>query len=210
MHHFWAGRGLTWAVNTGWKNGSDGWLLGQIKLVRVLSASLLPRLQKSYPSLMLSSTTMAVLRPPFPTNSPSLLKEPSFNKKYRSSVCASSKSRRRARPFPISNKLDKSSGHDGEVDNLGVTAALSILRFYKSEISPLLPKSCRYVPTCSEYSMDAYRKYGFAKGTLLTACRLCRCNPLGGSGFDPPRWFDEASPSDVSPKELINTRHGQS
>ncbi|XP_031485919.1 uncharacterized protein LOC116254584 isoform X4 [Nymphaea colorata] len=59
------------------------------------------------------------------------------------------------------------------------------------EISPLLPSSCRYVPTCSEYSMAAYKKYGVIKGTILTAWRLCRCNPLGGSGFDPPRWFDE-------------------
>ncbi|KAF3449177.1 hypothetical protein FNV43_RR09905 [Rhamnella rubrinervis] len=75
----------------------------------------------------------------------------------------------------------------------GVKAALSMLKFYKREISPLLPKSCRYVPTCSEYSMEAYKKYGVVKGTVLTACRLCRCNPLGGSGFDPPRWFDEKS-----------------
>ncbi|CAA2979390.1 Hypothetical predicted protein [Olea europaea subsp. europaea] len=62
------------------------------------------------------------------------------------------------------------------------------------EISPLLPKSCRFVPTCSEYSMIAYKKYGVAKGTILTAWRLCCCNPLGGSGFDPPRWFNEPSP----------------
>ncbi|XP_039019378.1 UPF0161 protein At3g09310 [Hibiscus syriacus] len=78
-----------------------------------------------------------------------------------------------------------------EVENLGVKAALSMLRFYKREISPVIPKSCRFVPTCSEYSMEAYKKYGVVKGTVLTAWRLCRCNPLGGSGFDPPRWFDE-------------------
>lgn len=47
------------------------------------------------------------------------------------------------------------------------------------EISPILPKSCRYVPTCSEYSMEAYKRYGVVKGTVLTAWRLCRCNPLG-------------------------------
>ncbi|XP_043690839.1 uncharacterized protein LOC122641617 isoform X2 [Telopea speciosissima] len=64
----------------------------------------------------------------------------------------------------------------------------------QGEISPLLPNSCRYVPTCSEYSMEAYKRYGVVKGTILTAWRLCRCNPLGGSGFDPPRWFDERSP----------------
>lgn len=100
--------------------------------------------------------------------------------------------------------------------------------FGTEEISPLLPNSCRYVPTCSEYSMEAYKKYGVVKGTVLTAWRLCRCNPLGnsklfdskptrtwfcflaskegrtlhcdlfltgGSGFDPPRWFDEERPS---------------
>ncbi|XP_021641141.2 UPF0161 protein At3g09310 isoform X1 [Hevea brasiliensis] len=83
---------------------------------------------------------------------------------------------------------------DEEANNLGVKAALSMLRFYKREISPLLPKSCRYVPTCSEYSMIAYKKYGVVKGTILTGWRLCRCNPLGGSGFDPPRWFDEQIP----------------
>ncbi|GFQ04783.1 upf0161 protein at3g09310 [Phtheirospermum japonicum] len=86
---------------------------------------------------------------------------------------------------------------DNEVNSLGVKAALSMLKFYKREISPLLPKSCRYVPTCSEYSMIAYKKYGVVKGTILTAYRLCRCNPLGGSGFDPPRWFDEPTPPET-------------
>ncbi|KDP35645.1 hypothetical protein JCGZ_09083 [Jatropha curcas] len=102
----------------------------------------------------------------------------------------------------IVNKLDADSHQnnqqDEEVNNLGVKTALSMLKFYKREISPLLPKSCRYVPTCSEYSMIAYKKYGVVKGTILTAWRLCRCNPLGGSGFDPPRWFDEKIP----PEEL--------
>lgn len=96
------------------------------------------------------------------------------------------------RCFSVINELEKDS--DDEVNNLGVKAALSMLKFYKREISPLLPNSCRFVPTCSEYSMTAYKKYGVAKGTILTAWRLCRCNPLGGSGFDPPRWFDEPSP----------------
>ncbi|XP_033147910.1 UPF0161 protein At3g09310 isoform X2 [Brassica rapa] len=82
---------------------------------------------------------------------------------------------------------------DGEEqESVGVKAALAMLRFYKREISPVLPRSCRYVPTCSEYSMEAYKKYGVLKGTVLTTWRLCRCNPLGGSGFDPPRWFGES------------------
>ncbi|XP_038988405.1 UPF0161 protein At3g09310 isoform X2 [Phoenix dactylifera] len=74
---------------------------------------------------------------------------------------------------------DQKGVQDEEVTDLGVRAALSVLKFYKREISPLLPRSCRYVPTCSEYSMQAYKKYGVAKGTILTAWRLCRCNPLG-------------------------------
>ncbi|KAM0991268.1 hypothetical protein ACFX13_009808 [Malus domestica] len=91
------------------------------------------------------------------------------------------------------SQSDPNNPQDKEVDNLGVKAALSLLKFYRREISPLMLKSCRYVPTCSEYSMQAYKKYGFAKGSILTAWRICRCNPLGGTGYDPPRWFDEPS-----------------
>ncbi|XP_010262536.1 PREDICTED: uncharacterized protein LOC104601045 isoform X1 [Nelumbo nucifera] len=112
----------------------------------------------------------------------------------------------RGRLLTVSNGLGEDSDEkiveDDDVKDLGVKAALVMLKFYKmglkpklgfqaGEISPLLPNSCRYVPTCSEYSMEAYKRYGVIKGTILTAWRLCRCNPLGGSGFDPPRWFDE-------------------
>lgn len=58
---------------------------------------------------------------------------------------------------------------------------LDVVHVYAGEISPILPRSCRYVPTCSEYSMEAYKRYGFLKGTTLTVWRLCRCNPLGNS-----------------------------
>ncbi|XP_009782345.1 UPF0161 protein At3g09310 isoform X1 [Nicotiana sylvestris] len=106
------------------------------------------------------------------------------------------KYRRQSRALCIVSGSDsgESNSQDDEEDNLGVKAALTMLKFYKREISPIMPKSCRYVPTCSEYSMIAYKKYGVVKGTVLTAWRLCRCNPLGGSGFDPPRWFGEESP----------------
>ncbi|KAL6998344.1 hypothetical protein U1Q18_008467 [Sarracenia purpurea var. burkii] len=110
------------------------------------------------------------------------------------------KTHRQRRRFSIVNGLEKDSDQstqqEKEVNNIGVKAALSMLRFYKREISPLMLNSCRYVPTCSEYSMIAYKKYGVAKGTILTAWRLCRCNPLGGSGFDPPRWFGETNTLD--------------
>ncbi|KVH95049.1 UPF0161 protein At3g09310 isoform X2 [Cynara cardunculus var. scolymus] len=100
--------------------------------------------------------------------------------------------------FPIVGELGKESDQSrtqgDNKEDFGVKVALSMLRFYKREISPLMPNSCRYVPTCSEYSMTAYKKYGVIKGSILTTWRLCRCNPLGGSGFDPPRWFDEPTP----------------
>ena len=66
--------------------------------------------------------------------------------------------------------------------------AMGLLDFYKREISPALPKSCRFVPTCSEYARQAYKKYGTKKGFVLTAWRIMRCNPLGGKGYDPPMW----------------------
>lgn len=60
-----------------------------------------------------------------------------------------------------------------------------LLKFYKAAISPLLPISCRYYPTCSEYGIEALRKYGVIKGFYLTTKRLISCNPWGGHGHDP-------------------------
>ncbi len=59
------------------------------------------------------------------------------------------------------------------------------IRFYKMCISPLLPPSCRYTPTCSVYAMIAIRKYGVLKGGWLAFKRILRCHPWGGSGYDP-------------------------
>jgi len=76
----------------------------------------------------------------------------------------------------------------GEEDTLGVRLALAALRFYKSEISPFLPPSCRYFPTCSEYAMQSFKGYGAGKGAIMTAWRLLRCSPFGSQGYDPPKW----------------------
>jgi len=59
------------------------------------------------------------------------------------------------------------------------------LRAYKLTLSPLIGRQCRFLPTCSEYSAEALISHGPWRGTLLTARRLCRCHPWGGSGFDP-------------------------
>lgn len=81
-----------------------------------------------------------------------------------------------------------SGGGNEDEDSLPVRVALGMLNFYKSGISPLMPSSCRFLPTCSEYSMGSYRKFGVWRGTVLTAWRLLRCNPWGGRGYDPPEW----------------------
>ncbi|MBR4964025.1 MAG: membrane protein insertion efficiency factor YidD [Alistipes sp.] len=60
-----------------------------------------------------------------------------------------------------------------------------LVRFYQVCLSPLKPPSCRFTPTCSQYAIEALRKHGPIKGLYLTARRLLRCHPWGGSGYDP-------------------------
>ena len=63
--------------------------------------------------------------------------------------------------------------------------ALGLLRLYKRWISPAFPPSCRYVPTCSEYAMEAVERYGALRGGMMAAWRLLRCHPLAKGGYDP-------------------------
>ena len=60
-----------------------------------------------------------------------------------------------------------------------------LVRFYQLCISPLTPPACRDTPTCSQYALEALRRYGPLKGLWLTIKRLARCHPWGGSGYDP-------------------------
>ena len=59
------------------------------------------------------------------------------------------------------------------------------MRFYQLAISPLLPPSCRYTPTCSQYMIEAINEWGALKGTWLGLKRIGRCHPWGGHGHDP-------------------------
>jgi putative membrane protein insertion efficiency factor len=60
-----------------------------------------------------------------------------------------------------------------------------LIRVYQKIISPWLGQSCRFTPTCSQYGVDALKKYGAVKGLWLTVKRIARCNPWGGHGHDP-------------------------
>lgn len=59
------------------------------------------------------------------------------------------------------------------------------VKFYQQNISPLLGPHCRYSPTCSQYSVEAFEKYGFLKGLFLSVKRILRCNPFFKGGYDP-------------------------
>jgi putative membrane protein insertion efficiency factor len=75
------------------------------------------------------------------------------------------------------------------------------VRGYQMVVSPLLPRSCKYHPSCSQYAVDALREFGVVRGVILAVWRLLRCNPLSYGGYDPverqrlfaPRYRDGAA-----------------
>ncbi|MFN4985616.1 MAG: membrane protein insertion efficiency factor YidD [Ignavibacteria bacterium] len=62
---------------------------------------------------------------------------------------------------------------------------IACIRVYQRVISPLLPPSCRYTPTCSQYAVEALQVHGWMKGSLLAVRRIGRCHPLHPGGYDP-------------------------
>ncbi|MDG1821880.1 MAG: membrane protein insertion efficiency factor YidD [Flavobacteriaceae bacterium] len=60
-----------------------------------------------------------------------------------------------------------------------------LIRLYQAALSPLLPSSCRFHPTCSQYSLEALKKHGIFKGGVMAVKRISQCHPWGGSGNDP-------------------------
>ena len=73
--------------------------------------------------------------------------------------------------------------------NIFTIILIKFIKGYRFLISPLLGHSCRYLPTCSEYSIEALKTYGFFKGLLMSIKRILSCHPIkflgGGEGFDP-------------------------
>jgi len=69
--------------------------------------------------------------------------------------------------------------------NIFIYPFLILIRIYQTLISPLLPSTCRFSPTCSEYSKQSLIKHGLIKGIILSVKRILKCNPWGGNGYDP-------------------------
>lgn len=73
-------------------------------------------------------------------------------------------------------------------------ALIGLVRLYQLVLSPHMGASCRFTPTCSQYAVESLRRYGAVRGLLMATWRILRCNPWGGHGYDPPRWFTEPRP----------------
>ena len=69
--------------------------------------------------------------------------------------------------------------------NPATALLIYVIRGYQILVSPVLPRSCKYYPSCSQYALDALRQYGVLRGVVLAGWRLLRCNPLSYGGYDP-------------------------
>ena len=73
--------------------------------------------------------------------------------------------------------------------NIFIAILIKLIKGYQLLVSPFLGNSCRYLPTCSEYSIEAFKNFGFFKGVLMSIKRILSCHPIkflgGGGGFDP-------------------------
>lgn len=72
-----------------------------------------------------------------------------------------------------------------EVNTLLAKLLIYMVRIYQKYISPMRGPTCRFYPTCSQYSIEAYKKYGAMKGTYLTIRRILKCHPFHPGGYDP-------------------------
>ena len=85
-------------------------------------------------------------------------------------------------------------------DFIFTTIAVQLLNFYKLVISPYMGWNCRFYPTCSSYSLEAYQKFNFITATYMTFKRLLNCRPFGKEGYDPVECCSE--------KQLNWSKHG--
>ena len=71
------------------------------------------------------------------------------------------------------------------LNNFLIALLIFIIKAYQFFLSPILKANCRYLPSCSEYSIIAFKKYGLVKGFYYSLKRILKCHPFGGSGYDP-------------------------
>jgi putative membrane protein insertion efficiency factor len=71
------------------------------------------------------------------------------------------------------------------VNDILKAALIMTIKFYKYVISPMIPSSCRYLPSCSDYALDSLKFHGILRGCMLIMRRILRCHPFGGHGLDP-------------------------
>ena len=71
------------------------------------------------------------------------------------------------------------------LDNFLIVPVIIIIKTYQLIFSPILKNNCRYLPTCSEYSITAFKEHGLFKGFYYSLKRILKCHPLGGDGYDP-------------------------
>jgi uncharacterized protein len=101
------------------------------------------------------------------------------------------------------------------VRSAGKSLVLVLLQGYKWAVSPLLPPSCRYLPTCSEYAREAVQRYGALRGSWMAVARLLRCHPLAKGGYDPvirekqdPRGWVRRDRREHARNQCLNGKHG--
>jgi putative membrane protein insertion efficiency factor len=80
-----------------------------------------------------------------------------------------------------------------QIVRLPANLMIGLVRAYQAVVSPHMAPTCRYSPSCSNYAVEAFRKYGLVRGFVLSVHRILRCHPWGGQGFDPPIWYSETS-----------------
>ena len=81
--------------------------------------------------------------------------------------------------------LARSRGFSGGAGRIAVRAMVFLIQLYRHMVSPLRPATCRFVPTCSQYAVDALTEYGLIRGSWLAVVRLAKCGPWHRGGWDP-------------------------
>ena len=71
------------------------------------------------------------------------------------------------------------------INKIVIFPIILFIRFYQLFLSPIIGQNCRYLPTCSEYTIECLKKFGIIKGIFLSVKRISKCHPLGSHGYDP-------------------------